>query len=83
MEFVVDDATPKPVLRPALTSKSLSDATTRYSTTAVLRKLLTHDEERGGGCGVPPLPPWCRRCGEGLRQGGGDGLEPGPREAAQ
>ena len=38
----------KPVLRPALTSKSLADATARYSTTDTLRKLLTHDEERGG-----------------------------------
>ena len=37
-----------PSLRPGLSTKSLNDATARYSTTADLRKLLTHDEERGG-----------------------------------
>ncbi len=44
-----DDAAPtKPVLQHGLTSKSFADATARYSTTAVLRKLLTDDAERGG-----------------------------------
>ena len=45
----VETAAPtKAILRPGLSTKSLNDATARYSTTAVLRKLLTHDAERGG-----------------------------------
>ena len=38
----------KPVFRPGLSSEALAAATARYSTTETLRKLLTHDEGRGG-----------------------------------